>query len=85
MSKLYKISVEVISFVLAESEEEARKIAERNRALESDFSSIDYREYDICDSRGVLDGGYEGDSSIFHSGRENITFDQAVALTKLTK
>lgn len=75
--KLWKVSTEFEALVMAESEEEAREIAEEKRWLQNEVSAC-CDDFDIRQQKDrMLPLGWEPDQEIYHAGDGAITIEQA--------
>lgn len=81
--KLYTVTVELTAMVLAKSPEDAKRIAEDQRAIHDDVMNVFREDYECRETRGCLQGGYEKDSLVYNELKKDITFDEAVELSKV--
>jgi hypothetical protein len=75
---IYNVTLELMAMVLAESEEEARKIAMRDAFRDALCNSDQYD----CNASiaSSIPGNYSHQDLVYHDGKGDITVDQAIAM-----
>jgi hypothetical protein len=77
--KLYNVSVELVAMVLAESEDDAKRIAMKN-AMRDDFDMVSDFDLDAAEA-SYLPTAYTLKEYVYHDGRDDITVQRAIEMT----
>lgn len=76
--RLYNVTLELMAMVLADSPEEARKIARRD-AFRDDLNNCG--DHDCIEViADYLPGNYSSRDLVYHDGKGDITVDEAIAM-----
>jgi hypothetical protein len=78
--KLYNVSVELVAMVMAETPDDAKRIAMQRQAMRDDFENVSKFDLDVTEAT-YLPGTYSADEYIYHDSREEITVRQAAERT----
>lgn len=82
--KLFEVTVELHSMVLAINEKEARKLVMKGYAMGDDVMSISESDLQVDRALAIAEG-WDLDCLVYHVGKEDLTLKQAIEIDPYMK